>query len=328
MISTGSPDLLRFALFDRVTTSTKTQLTIASQELATGRRFDLVSSLGGQVGEFNLVTKARSDIDAASARLGLANNRLAQIGLAFDTIRTTVDGFAEEAAAQFTLENPVGIDAARSSAISHLGSVISAVNTRHAGRSLFAGDDVNAAAVSDATAVLASVEAAIGGATDAATIDAAIATFFGAGGGFETSVYQGGTGRAASVVLPNGAQIDYNETATAQPFKDVLEGLVRIIFAPSDADGAWGATAASKLNAGTGGLIEVRANVGRQQTIIDNAVDVGEQEKLTLNQLEDTLVGVDAFEAAARVQRLEIQLEAAFTVTARLSQLTFANFIG
>ena len=41
----------------------------------------------------------------------------------------------------------------------------------------------------------------------------------------------------------------------------------------------------------------------------------------------DALVGVDSYEAATSITALETQLQASYAVTARLSQLSFLNFM-
>lgn len=323
----GYPNLLQTALYDRTVTATKLELDITAQEVVTGRRANLAKHLGGQAGEYNLVTKALSDIDSDRTRMDLAESRFAQVDIALDSIRLTVTGFAEQAQSDFTVSGNVGREQTRESARSHLETVVLMLNNSHAGRGLFSGDESGSAAMAPAQTILDDIDALLAGATDEASIDAAIDAYFVAGAGFDTTAYTGGTGDAASVRLPNGTDVDYNVRADNQAFRDTVEGLLRTIYAPDDASTDYIADFTTALTRGEEALIALQADVGRQRNLISNAIEINEQERIVLSETEYNLAGVDQYEAATQLEMLEVQLEAAYTITSRLSRLSLANYL-
>ncbi|WOI52702.1 flagellin [Parvularcula sp. LCG005] len=326
MISTY-PDAGRLSSFYRVVNLAREQLAQASTEMVTGQKANPSRALADRVGEYNLVSKALVDIDAAKGRLGLAENRLAQTSVSLDSVRSVLDGFSTEAVQNLLQTGEVGRTQTQATARSNIEAVMTFLNTRHGGRSLFAGDEVSNDAMAKPAALLAGLEAAIGSATDAATINTAIADYFAPGGGFETDIYEGGSGFAASVELSNGSVVDYGIRADDQAFKDTLEGLARLAFIPDGVDFDWAEQAVQQLGRGESAVVALQADIGRQQRMIEENLDINAQEKIILTETSDNLIGVDALEAATRVQTLEAQLEAAYTVTARLARLTFTDYI-
>ncbi len=175
---TGIPDFVRANTMDRALDTVKTNLFRASQELVTGRKQDLSKALGAQVEEYDLVSKALADLDAAETRMTIADGRLSQVSFTLETIRTVIGSIADEAESDLRLRNSQGAREARAAATSHITAIMSQLNTERAGRSLFGGDRVDVTAVGSGEELLAAVNAALGGATDPATLDTVISDFF------------------------------------------------------------------------------------------------------------------------------------------------------
>ncbi|MGV6819242.1 MAG: flagellin [Parvularcula sp.] len=323
----GFPDLIRFATINRNIVNTKIDLTQASNELVTGTKSDLSRVLGGRAGEYNLVTKALADIESGKSRSVLAGNRVSQTGLAIDSIHAAVSNFSVDAVSTLLNNGSYGLAEIKQAAQQQIESTLSHLNSSHAGRSLFAGDDVHGRAVGTADTMISELTTAIGGAVDEPTIDAAITAYFAPGGGFDTSIYEGGAGQAAAVELNSGVTIQYQVKADNAAFRDTLEGLARVYFAPGSTSQSWADGVAQKLNRGLDGMLALRADLGRQENLVDESLDMAEQEKIILNETKTSLDGVDPFEAASRVQALEAQLQSAYTVASRINRLSFTNFI-
>lgn len=323
----GFPDLIRTAIFNQGITQAKTSLAEASIELVTGIKENLSIELSGQVGEYNLVSKALADIESSEARVTLADNRLSQTGNTVGAIRSVVEAYSSEAQAALVNNEAYGLVEVQASAVTQIDSIMTLLNTSYGGRSLFSGDEVGQDAVVSSDVLLTEIANAIGGATDEATIDAAITAFFDDGGGYDTLIYQGGAGEASEVQLTSGLAVQYETKADAQAFKDSLEGLVRITYTTSSSSSDWANTATANLSGGVAGLIEIEANIGRERNLIDTAKGLMEEETMLLTESKTALDGVDVYEAANRVQALEAQLEAAYTVASRLSQLSLTSYI-
>ncbi len=327
MTINGFPNILQQSLFERTIITTKQAATVASQELVTGEKTDLARALGGQAGEYNLITKALADIETDGTRINLADNRFGQIDAALVNVRATVNNYSEQVFISLNTGGAFGAGEIQDTSRAYLSSLVLALNTSHAGRSLFSGDETGSAALAGVDTLLTDIETAIGGATDEVSIEAAITAYFAPGGDFETNFYQGGAGQAADVKLPNGVDVSYSLKADNQAFRDLFEGFTRMAFAPDGFSRDYVEDAYSKVVAGENALTALQANVGRERNLIGEALELNQAERIVLLASKDNLSGVDQFEAAARLQRLEVQLETAYTVTSRLTRFTLANFL-
>lgn len=326
MTSIGYPDLLRFATLNRPTLELRQQLTDVSKELVTGRKSDLARDLGRNVGDYNLVSKALADIEASQNRLALAGNRLDATELPIKALRENLTGYAAETQS-ILLTSGKADEVTRNAAESRINSVFSALNSSFGGRFLFSGDAVDRPPLAGADEFFTALEAAIGGATDEVSIDTAITAFFADGGDFDTLIYQGGTGDAASVQLSSGDSLSYNTRANDPAFKSLLEGYTRIAYAAEEISPDYLNGAVDQLFSAETLLLDQESFIGEQQSKLATALELSNEEKVILGESENDYAGVDPFDAATRLQNLEIQLQAAFTVTARLSQLSLTNFI-
>lgn len=322
----GFPDQLRAALLAEPTQLLRRQLSEASLEVVTGRKTNLSESLGARAGEYSLVTKAINDLDGFVERMTLGQSRLSAMTIPITSMQKTISGFAEEA--EFALGTDGYVSSAvQETAMQQVGAAISSLGASYAGRSLFGGDEVNASPIASEEEFFASFETAISGATDEASLDAAITAYFADGGTFDTDIYQGGTDEAAAIRLPDGGRIRYTVMANDPAFKSTLEGLVRIAYAPDDASSSFLNGATSILRQGQDSLVGLEAALGLQQNRLDTALENAQQEKAVLQETENDYAGVDEYEAVTRLTNLQTQLEAAYTVTSRLSRLNLTNFI-
>lgn len=329
MILTGAASLEPFGQVSRTVSQVRADLSRAATEAVTGERQNLDRVLGARAGELNLVDKALGDIEASEGRLSLAANRLRQTSAALSAVRATTEGLGERALTDTVLGGAIGASETADTARSALTQVLSTLNTGHAGRALFAGDAVEGKAVASADDVLTAVEAALAGSVDADDAAARLEAFFAVGGDYDTVVYQGGAGEASAASLGDGSSIRFEAKADGTALRDTIQGLVRLAVLPTipGDDAAWVAGAASLLETGEAGLIKAEARSGLAANRVQSAIEANTAERLVLTETRQALAGRDAFEAASEVQRLEIQLEAAYTLTARLARLNFADFI-
>ncbi|RFB04745.1 flagellin [Parvularcula marina] len=322
----GFPDALRFNSLSGPLADIRRDLTQASVELVTGRKQNLGRVLGVEAGDYNIVAKALADADTSIDRLTLSNNRLSATQIPLHQIRTALTDYAVETDSLLVTDEFVNTTIS-ADAKSQIRQIFTSLNSSYAGRNLFSGDSVESAATSTADEFFTAIEASLAGATDAATLDTAIDTFFAPGGDFDTLIYQGGAGFASAVRLPTGGTVSFQLKADDQSFRTALEGLVRVAYAPQEGQVDFAREGVTLVRNAEALLIQHEAELGRQQNLIDNSIDAVNQERLILAETENTFAGADPYEAAALVQNLELQLQTAYTVTARISRLTLTNFV-
>jgi flagellar hook-associated protein 3 FlgL len=85
--------------------------------------------------------------------------------------------------------------------------------------------------------------------------------------------------------------------------------------------------AGNQLLAAKEGVLDLRASVGGLQEALEDAKARRTSERATLDLARTKLVSTDPLETASTYQQLELQLESIYTITSRLANLRFANFM-
>ena len=89
----------------------------------------------------------------------------------------------------------------------------------------------------------------------------------------------------------------------------------------------WISTANDRLSAGLAALLDSRMKLDTASARIDEAnTRMEDRANLYKNRVAE-MVEVDSYEAATTITALETQLQASYAATARLSQLSFLNFM-
>ncbi len=332
MASLGFPSLLQYSRLTASITDIKQRSTELRTELVTGRIADLSAELGGAVGDAQLLRKAIDEIDTKQTLISRALGRAqtAQVSLARATEGVTDTGVNIHNSVSRQDENGIRISAAQAKL--QLEGAVSALNQRYEGRALFSGDAVENNPLADAGALLDDVRAIYAGASDAAQLEANLDAYFNAsGGGFETDIYLGGAGNAARTEIADGELINYSAKADEQPFRDLLRNLASLVVAGEST--GFGARNEALSNAAAGiinannDISQIRARIGASEGRLADAQSRLEAEFTAFTDTYNQLTARDEFEAATQLQQLETQLQASFTLTARISRLTLVNFL-
>lgn len=220
-------------------------------------------------------------------------------------------------------------------AAGQMDRIVEALNTRIAGRSLFAGNATDRPALAPASDILAGLRAAIGGQTTVAGIQAAVDLWFDTpGGGFDTVAYTGSATGLSPYRLGRTGTVDLDLRADSPALREVLKQTA--IAALAD-DGALALTAQARADllrqAGEGivsaqdRLTTLRADLGFAEARIEEGKVRLASEKTSLEMARNALLSVDPFEAATRFQEAQSRLENLYMVTVRLSRLSLAEFM-
>ncbi|EAQ01983.1 flagellar hook-associated protein [Pseudooceanicola batsensis HTCC2597] len=341
----------------RTTTDMTRLMMIAEEEVATGRHADPFSALGTRAVE---AMNTRAVYERTEGRIEsntLLQNRLDLMATALGNVRD---------AAQDVLTMTISNTDPTSSRQLYLkdlaqdayDSIVSFMNASYNGKALFGGVDSDRTAMNSwaerdaATGLSASdVMSTIvgGGITDAADANAKLAeidaVFNGTPAnpawGYEATFFNGtpledGLGNAnprLAASIDENLDIGYGVQANDRGFRDMMRGLAMLAAgdpATITDDGAyeaWVGEAAAALGAGVTGVLNAEARTGSMQKLVEDSNDRlhAKREVLTLHISE--LESVDPFEAASRLTSTQTQLQASYAVTARLSQLSFVNFM-
>lgn len=134
------------------------------------------------------------------------------------------------------------------------------------------------------------------------------------------------------------ARVDQNQTlaipvnANMQPMRDLVMALTAALDLGTGnlSQGTFQALvdkSAALAGKASGGFGDVQALVGNVQQEVSSATERITSKNNILNREINALESVDPYEAATRVNTLTSQLEASYSLTARLSRLSLLNYI-
>lgn len=326
-------DLAQSNLMRRHTAEAKTAITQLSQELTTGRHTDTARHLSGDMGPLLA-------LDASLARLdgyGAITRELGLFAGAMQTGLGVISNLALEAgngliAASGTAAT-THVNTAAAAAHSALKSVVSTLNTRFGDRTLFAGMNTTGQAMADADSWLANLETAIGPQTTVAGVEAAMDAWFASPTGYGSAAYLGAATLAA-VPVAAGETAGLDITADDPAVRATLKGLAmaamldRGVFPGQEALRKDMAQRAGEvLLASEANRAQMAARLGATEAQIENAATRNEAESSTLKIARTEALEVDPYETATRLQDAETQLQLIYTITARISRLSLADYL-
>jgi flagellar hook-associated protein 3 FlgL len=226
------------------------------------------------------------------------------------------------------------LHAAASAARMALDGARTALSATIAGKALFSGTATDRPPLVSIEMMIATLTPLVAGATNADQIaDAINAAFHAPGGPFETQFYLGATSA-------QGAPLDGDQRAATLPtaadpaIRSLLSGLTMAALAGDDSlslsqDQRQALARHASLtlfNAGPG-LTGLQANLGEAEARLDTLQTRLTGERSALDLARESLIGVDSFEAAGKLQEAQTRLEVLYAVTARTSRLSLVEYL-
>jgi flagellar hook-associated protein 3 FlgL len=208
------------------------------------------------------------------------------------------------------------------------------LNTQNAGRSLFSGTATDRPPLASTDVLLTDLRAAMAGAESVAAMMAAADTWFGAGGGFETLVYQGAATPLAPIQLSEQDQIQLGVQADDPAIREVLKHFAIAALAedpalnlsPAEKAEVFATTGAG-LVVGQGALTSLRTGIGFSQARTEEIAARNAATQTGLEMSRNALLSVDPFEVATQLEDVQFQLQSLYAVTVKSSQLSLVNFL-
>ncbi|MHA7875612.1 flagellin [Roseivivax sp.] len=323
----------------------------ASTELSTGRHADPYGALGSKAARAFNVGAELQRTESFLTSNKLLESQFDTTATVLQDLRTIAEEFLAFSVGSRDSEGATTseLQAAAKAAFTQIANLS---NTTYAGKKLFSGVAADQPALTewnrDGGAGLSpedAMAAVLGGglttAADAAakadTVDAMFASDPAAPAGlrFEEVFYYGadGTGPRVAAQIDADTRLSYGLQADDQGFRDLMQGLA--MLAGTDAsqigdEGAyseWVGRAVDKVSEGVGGVLDMEARLGFSQNRLELATERLSERRNVLTSERSELEGVDAYDAAMRLTELESRLQATYTVTARLGQLSFLNYL-
>jgi flagellar hook-associated protein 3 FlgL len=331
LVSLG--DLAQSFVLRRQNADLKSDITRMSQEMTTGLVADTGKHLSGDV-------SALTGIDSALARLGAyarvtSDNAFftGAMQTALSAVQDVTTDLVPTLLAVTTTGNTASMATVSREALQTFETAVGLYNTRLGDRALFSGDETATSPLPPADELLLQMETAITGALSVQDVETALDAWLSSPTGFLATAYQGGAALTDIPIGP-GQTTNIPVTAADPAVRDTLKGLgmaallQRGWFAgdPS-AQAALIRRSGEILAAGETGRALLAGELGTAEGLIETASTRNEAETSALQISRNALLSVDPFDAAARLQETQVQLEMLYTLTARLSRLNLVDFL-
>ncbi|MEI4471378.1 flagellin [Frigidibacter sp. MR17.24] len=328
-------DLARNLQFRMNNTELRERLAAASTEMTTGRRSDVAAALGG---DFVLLagierSERLSAVYLRSAVVVAADATTVQSSL--EVLTTFATPFGSTLAATAELGMPSDVRTQTGIARENLEAAFSALNVRGSGGYLLSGQNSDVPPMTDPELMLDQLRAATAGLTSASDIAAAVDDWFAApaGAGGFVDFYQGDAGPVARHRIGEVETVSLDITAIDPAIRTILGGLA-IASLAGDMFGTDAIKSAALLGEGADRLVgssdaieAVRSRLGRTEQIIEDVTVRTHASLTTSSLLREKLIGIDTADAATDVLAVQNQLEALYTLTARVQQMKLVNFL-
>lgn len=322
-------DLAQHFATRRQNTDIKSRMNTLSEELSSGKVRDVTRHLSGDTAR---IASADNDLRRI-ASFQMANTETAHHLAAVQTVLAEVEtmrGDLSSSAMMITeSSSPDDVESVSSSAKQTLNSLIQSLNTRFAGRSLFAGSATNVPALSDADTIISAVAGVAQMSSDPI---AAIDAWFDDPAGFLAIGYMGDTGDfqtrrlGTDRAISNPARAD-NDAIRATVKAVVTAAIASEIGLSPDDQIAMMTAASEQLFAASDGIARLQGEVGlAEQTVEDQSARLTAQ-KAAITLMQSSLTDADPFETATNLQQVQLQLETHYTLTARLAGLSFTGYM-
>ncbi|MGY6534245.1 MAG: hypothetical protein ACXIVG_02745 [Pararhodobacter sp.] len=306
-------------------------LTRHVQELTSGQVAAPQRHLKGDLAPLAAMEHRTTRLQAETRTLAQAESRLSAVQASIGAIMDRQDTLAQHLRQAVSAWSLPGTDQlAGQAGFGSLADMTQTLRQNIAGQHLFAGNRSDTPPLPSAETILDAAQDAVAGLVTVEDVTAALQQFFhDPMGGFDNLLYQGGDplpGQAdGAAPLPTAA-----DTALRQQLMGAT--MAALLSAPTAlADPvqrrALAALAIDSLDAGQVQSTALAARVGLDQGALAVQQRRLQAESDALQQARATLIGADPFVAAAQLEDTRVQLELLYSVTARVSRLSFADYM-
>lgn len=336
MISSYVGDLAQSHQLRRDTARIREDLNKFTNELSSGVTSDISHTLKGNFGPLAGIERGLARSESFKAIIGEQSLIIATYQNTFSSMRTLGNDIRDALLSLPDSANAVLIKNAGADALTRLDATLNSLNTQVSGIALFAGTTTNGSSVADLETIMATLETEIAtaGAATATDVETVVNTWFDIGGGFETIGYIGGNAMTQGVQVSEGETLPAGLTAETEEVRTFLSALSLagllgrgVLAGDLDEQGALARAAGEQLTNADSKLVGLQSSIGSIEAQLERAsVEVAaERDNLTLARAD--LIEVDPFETAVELQNTETQLQTLYSITARLSRLSLANFL-
>ncbi|MBI6628476.1 flagellin [Pontibaca salina] len=309
----------------------KSTIAVLAQELSSGQTNNLSSRMGGDLSHL-------TDIEHNLTRLqgyAIATNEAAAFTQSMQINLDHIDDtFGMVGSALLGINQQADRSHATVRARQGLDTVVESLNSRSAGRSLFAGIASDRTPLLSSQLLVKSLRSVLTGLTTIADIEQAARAWFDDPAGFQTVMYAGANEPLAPFEIGPGKRVSTPLRADDPIFRDALRQLTTAAIADDPTLGLSAETkhellqrAGIEILNGQYALTQARADLGFVQSQIEETAARNSATISSLEYARNELLSVDPYETATRLEEIQFQLESLYSVTVRAARLSLLAFL-
>lgn len=316
-------------------TRLQTQMKTVSEEIATGKKSDMVKAAGGDLGYLFSIERTISSLETRVQSASISSAKANATQMTLDHIQTDIVSLGVQMLSAVQRDDFQSMEILSAEVLLEAKSAISALSSKYAQHHLFSGAALDSPTFAGIEVLVLDIETLISTAVDLPSLISDIDNYFySAGGGFETNFYLGSSTAPPGLILPGGSTLDYSTSGDAKEIRKLFRSLALSgiaaqssnILATQNRTELLEAGALSLISAGES-LVLLQGNIGNAQAQIER-VQAENSAQLAMYELERvSIIAADPFESATEFEALRGQIESVYTMTARLSGLSLANYL-
>lgn len=303
-------------------------------EVSTGLVRDKARHLGGDTSGLLAIDRSLERLEAFRVSTAEASLLSATMQTAMDEIQTRSETLSLSLISAELTQSPELLTTLSQDALDAMSQTLAGLNKTVAGRYLFSGTATDQPAVLGIDDMMAALRTAVAGQTTVAGIDTELDTFFGAGGVFETTIYQGSATDLAPLQVSETESVNIGIRADNDVFREMLKPMAKAALA---LDGSLAldpqvqiemlSEAGSEVLGAQAAVVELRASLGAAEARIENTSARIEAERTATSLAKLELIEADAYDTASRYENVRGQLESLYAITARSQRLSLAEYL-
>lgn len=330
-------DMAQMFTLRRSNADMKTQLQRLTAEMSSGQKADLAEAVSGDFKALAGIEHTLSVLKAYHTATSEAVLFTGALQNALETTQQLASDLAPTLASAGTSGGTIHVNTAAFDARQKLHSAVSAMNVRIGDRYLLSGAATDRKPISGAQDILNALSTAITGQVTASGVITAISGWFDAplgGGGYLDTAYGGSAVPLAPFAIGTDDMASMTITATDDTLRGTLKGLA---LAAMVAEGALPGddtgrallvkTAGQMLMTANTDLATLRGNLGSVEAHINDIATRNGAETSSLEIARSDIVAADPFSTASALEAVRTRLETLYTLTARLSRLSLADYL-
>ncbi|NKX36661.1 flagellar biosynthesis protein FlgL [Rhodobacteraceae bacterium R_SAG4] len=328
-------DMAQYLFLRRRSVELNKTLDTLTQEMSTGIASNLPERLGGDLGFVVDLERSISKMDSYKVAAQEAGLFASTAQSYLERINDNALNLGSDILALSSTSNDTTTQEMATQSANFLTETIANLNGKLSGRSLFAGTDTSSTPLESADTMMTALIAEVGTLTDVDDIVQAVENWFNDPAGFGAIMYNGSTNNMSAVRIGANEEVNFALRADDDRLKQAMQSFALGALASSDNLSHLSTVESSALikRAGTelmnaqSELTDVQSDLGFIQARIEETQTRNTAALTSMGTTLNDLILADPAETASRVEEVQFQLEALYSITVRSSQLNLLNYM-